>query len=76
MSISATIVAFNCIHLDYPLEASVRSALEVADEVFVNEGNSFDETKGTFSTPLYIVLHYGYTDTISKEVKIKKILTH
>lgn len=45
MSITATIVAFNCIYLDYPLEASIRSALEVVDEVFINEGNSFDETK-------------------------------
>lgn len=45
MSISCTMVAFNCFHLDYPLEAAIRSALEVVDEVFVNEGNSFDETK-------------------------------
>ncbi len=36
----------------------------------------FDETKGTFSSPLYITLDYGYTDTISKNVKIKKVLAH
>ena len=36
----------------------------------------FEEKEGTFSSPLYIILDYGYTDTISREVKIKKILTH
>lgn len=45
MAITSTVVAFNCIQLDYPLEASIRSALEVVDEVFVNEGNSSDGTK-------------------------------
>ncbi|MFH1325020.1 MAG: hypothetical protein ABIH64_07265 [Nanoarchaeota archaeon] len=35
----------------------------------------FEEKKGTFSSPLYIVLDYGYTDTISRDVKIKKIAT-
>ena len=47
-------------------EDSIRCAYE----------KGFDETKGTFSSPLYIILDYGYTDTISKNVKIKKILTH
>ncbi len=36
----------------------------------------FDETKGVFSSPLYVILDYGYTDTISREVKIKRVLTH
>ncbi|MBW2988893.1 hypothetical protein KY358_01095, partial [Candidatus Woesearchaeota archaeon] len=36
----------------------------------------FDETKGAFASPLHIVLDYGYTETISREVKIKKILSH
>lgn len=36
----------------------------------------FDEKKGAFSSPLYIILDYGYTDTISREVKIKKVATH
>ena len=35
----------------------------------------FDEKKGTFSTPIYIELAYGYTDTISKDIKIKRIIT-
>lgn len=35
-----------------------------------------DETKGAFSSLVYIILDYGYTDTISREVKIKKVLTH
>jgi len=33
----------------------------------------FEETRGVFSSPLYILLEYGYTDTISREVKIKKV---
>ena len=36
----------------------------------------FNEEKGAFASPLYIILDYGYTDTISREVKIKKVLTH
>jgi len=36
----------------------------------------FDEKKGIFSSPLYIILDYGYTDTISREVRIKKVVTH
>jgi hypothetical protein len=36
----------------------------------------FDEKKGVFSSPLYIILDYGYTDTISREVRIKKVVTH
>jgi hypothetical protein len=36
----------------------------------------FDDSKGTFASPLYIVLDYGYTDTISRDVTIKKVLTH
>lgn len=36
----------------------------------------FEESKGAFASPLYIILDYGYTDTISREVKIKKIATH
>lgn len=36
----------------------------------------FDETKGAFSSLVYIVLDYGYTETISREVKIKKVLTY
>ena len=34
----------------------------------------FEESKGTFSTPLYIILDYGYTNTISREITIKKLL--
>lgn len=45
MSITCTMVAWNVARLDYPFEASIRSALEVADEIFVNEGNSSDGTK-------------------------------
>ncbi len=33
-----------------------------------------DKSRGTYSTPLYIELDYGYTSTISEEVTIKKIL--
>jgi len=36
----------------------------------------FSEEEGVFSSPLYIILDYGYTDTISEDVKIKKVLTH
>lgn len=36
----------------------------------------FEETKGAFSSPLYILLDYGYTDTISREVRIRKVATH
>ncbi len=35
----------------------------------------FSEEKGAFSSPLYIILDYGYTDTISREVRVKKIIT-
>jgi len=35
--------------------------------------DGFEETRGAFSSPLYIILDYGYTDTISREVKIKRI---
>lgn len=37
--------------------------------------NGFDEVKGAFSSPLYILLDYGYTDTISREVNIKRVAT-
>jgi len=36
----------------------------------------FNEEKGTFSSPLYIILDYGYTETISREVRVKKIATN
>ena len=35
--------------------------------------DGFDEKKGSFSSPLHIILYYGYTDTVSKEVRIKKL---
>lgn len=34
------------------------------------------EEKGTYSTTLKVVLDYGYTHSISKDMTIKKILTH
>ena len=34
------------------------------------------EEKGTYSTPLVVLLDYGYTHSISSSVTIKKILTH
>ena len=46
------------------------------DTIRCSYEKGFDEIRGTFSTPIYIVLDYGYTNTISKNVKIKKILTH
>ena len=47
-------------------EDSIRSVLD--------EG--IDKNLGTYSTPLYIELNYGYTSTISEEVTIKKILSY
>lgn len=44
MAISVTMVASNCDFLDYSLEAAIRSSLNFADEVVVNEGMSFDTT--------------------------------
>ncbi len=44
MAISVTMVASNCIFLDYSIEAAVRSSLTFADEVVINEGMSFDNT--------------------------------
>ncbi|MEA2037889.1 MAG: hypothetical protein U9O94_10365 [Nanoarchaeota archaeon] len=38
--------------------------------------NGYDENEGTFTAPLYITLSYGYTDTISGSVKIKKTKTN
>lgn len=46
------------------------------DSIRCSYEKGLDETKGAFSSPLYILLEYGYTNTISKEVKIKKVLTH
>ena len=36
----------NAIHLDFPLEASIRSILPICDEVVVNVGRSDDDTLG------------------------------
>lgn len=46
------------------------------DTIRCSYEKGFEDTKGTFSSPLYIILDYGYTDTISREVRIKKVLTH
>jgi len=46
------------------------------DTIRCSYEEGFKEEKGTFSSPLYIILDYGYTDTISREVRIKKVLTH
>src|SRR3989338_7191762 len=32
----------------------------------------FDDSKGTFSTPIYVILEYGYSTTISKQIRIIK----
>ena len=45
------------------------------DSIKCTYEKGFDEKKGTFSTPIYIELAYGYTDTISKDIKIKRIIT-
>lgn len=47
MSISVTMVAFNCNFLDYCIEAAIRSSLTFADEIIVNEGTSVDDTYET-----------------------------
>ncbi|MBW2974927.1 hypothetical protein KY366_04380 [Candidatus Woesearchaeota archaeon] len=49
---------------------------EKEDIIRCSYEKGFDNTMGVFSSPLYIILDYGYTDTISTEVKIKKQLTH
>ncbi len=36
----------------------------------------FSDEKGVFSSPLYLILDYGYTETISREVRVKKVATH
>lgn len=43
-SIATTFVTYNCIMLDYCIEAAIRSTLEFSDEVIINDGNSVDET--------------------------------
>jgi len=44
------------------------------DKIRCTYEGGFDESKGTFSSPLYIILDYGYTDTISRGIKIKKLI--
>lgn len=46
------------------------------DSIRCSYEEGFKEEKGVFSSPLYIILDYGYTDTISREVRIKKVLRH
>lgn len=46
------------------------------DSIRCTYEKGFGEEKGTFASPLYILLDYGYTDTISKDVKIKKVVTN
>jgi len=38
-------------------------------------GEEIDESKGTYSAPLFIQVEYGYTTTVSKETKINKMIT-
>jgi len=46
------------------------------DSIRCSYEEGFKQIKGTFSSPLYIILDYGYTDTISKDVKIRKVVTN
>lgn len=46
------------------------------DSIRCSYERGFEEKEGTFSSPLYILLDYGYTNSISREVKIKKVVTH
>lgn len=52
------------------------------DEIKLEEGTGtvictyekgFSDDVGAFSSPLYIILDYGYTDTVFEKVKIKRI---
>ena len=43
------------------------------DKIRCTYEEGFKEEKGSFSSPLHIILNYGYTDTASKEVRIKRL---
>ena len=43
------------------------------DAIRCSYEKGFNEEKGVFSSPLYIILDYGYTNTMSREVRVKKI---
>ena len=46
------------------------------DSIRCTYEKGYSEDKGTFASPLYVILDYGYTDTISQDVKIKKVVTN
>ena len=54
-------------------KAMLKDNKEDSVRCVLNEG--IDKSLGTYSTPLYIELDYGYTSTISGELTIKKILS-
>lgn len=56
MLISVPIVTFNVEYLDYCLESSIRCAMDLADEVVVNDGNSTD---GTMDVLCQLQREYG-----------------
>lgn len=56
MLLSVPLVTFNVEYLDYCLESTVRCAMDLADEVVVNDGNSTD---GTMDALLSLQNEYG-----------------
>jgi hypothetical protein len=42
--IFGTLITYQCVVLDYPLEAAVRSCLDLCDYVYINDGKSKDGT--------------------------------
>ncbi len=60
--------------LDCDNEGSLTLKRKEGSLVCVYE-EGFNEDKGTYSSPLYIIMDYGYADSISRDVKIKNIVT-
>jgi hypothetical protein len=62
---------FDC----FPREVMLRHSTESVT-CTLKEGVGIPKTSASFMTPLKVTLNYGYTESISKEIKILKILQY
>lgn len=44
MLVSAFLISHQCLYLDFPIEATVRSALDFCENIYINDGKSYDGT--------------------------------
>jgi len=58
--ISANFITYQCLFLDYPLEASIRSCMDLCEDAYINDGGSND---GTLDVLYHLQSEYG-TDRI------------